>query len=39
MLEQFHSILIFMYYFANKRDEVQVRVLAHQLFHSKTKIK
>ena len=23
--------------FANKRDEVQVSVLVHQLFHSKTK--
>ena len=23
--------------FTNKRDEAQVRVLAHQLFHSKTK--
>ena len=25
--------------FANKRDEVQVSILAHQLFHSKTKKK
>ena len=25
--------------FANKRDEVQVSILVHQLFHSKTKTK
>ena len=36
MLEQFHSILIFTYYL-QIRDEAQVSILAHQLFHSKTK--
>ena len=37
MLEQFHFNTHIHVLFANKRDEAQVSVLAHQLFHSKTK--